>query len=77
MRTIVSSIGNSVPPRRSAEDRPMLTGIFDEERNADGGDEDDELGPIAKRTIREEFNEHADGGANDHCQHQHDRAAEI
>ena len=63
--------------RRRAEDGLVLAGVFDEQRHADGGDEHGELGPLAQRTVGEDFDQHAETAQIGHGQHQHQRAAKI
>ena len=63
--------------RCRAEDGFMLAGVFDEERNADGGNEHCELGPFAQRPVGKKLDQHAETRANHHGQHEHDRSAEV
>ena len=63
--------------RRSAKHGGMLTGVFNEQRNADSGDKDGELGTIPQRTVGEKFNQHSDESADGHRQNQNDCTAEI
>src|ERR1019366_5076204 len=63
--------------RRGAENVAVLAGVFDEQRNADGGDEDGELGPAAQRTIGEIFDDDAQQRADGHRQNKDERATDI
>ena len=58
--------------RRAEED---LAGILQQQRHADGGDEDVERGRAAQRPIGELLNRHAEQRAADHRGQQHGEAA--
>ena len=51
----------------------MLAGVFEEQRNADGGDEHGQFRPAAQRTIGKPFNHNPDDRADRHRQHHDDQ----
>ena len=58
--------------RRAEED---LAAVFEEERDADGGDEDVEGGAAPQRAIDEALDDNAEEGAAEHGNGEHDQAA--
>jgi len=52
-----------------------LAGILEEQRDADGGDEDVERGRAAERPVGQALDGHAQHGATDHCDEEDDQAA--